>query len=111
MQRSTYLHANAALQVNKCCQSAALVLRKVDACFLEIMLQGATHPQGFWCEPLHIIPVAHSLCCEAADCTAVLVKGVYQVAVQLLIDVEAVHISCISTSLTTCTLTACPAGA
>ena len=81
VQSSTYLHANSALQVYKRCQSAALIFLEVDACFLKIVLQGVPHPQSFWCIPLDTPAVTHSPCCKAADCTAVLVEGPYQMIV------------------------------
>ena len=99
VRSSTYLHADTALQVYKRCQSAALVFRKVDPCFLEIVLQGVPHPQRFGCVPLYTPVVTHSPCCKASDCAVVLVKGPYQMIVQLLIDVQFVYISCISTLL------------
>ena len=108
LRSSTYLHANTALHVYKRCQSAALVLRKVDPCFLKIMLQGVSHPQSFWCVPLYTPVITHSSCCKPPDCTVVLVKGPNQVVVQLLIDVQLVYISCTNTSLLPA---ACPAHA
>lgn len=38
--------------------------------------------------------------CKAANCAGVLIKGPYQVVVQLLVDVQFVYISCIQTLLT-----------